>query len=153
MKMIREINDVCKEVLTILAYFNEELIEKIPDKVLKKLTELSKDSKVDFYIDSEKNLDYQNISEEGKNLIALLYCNYIANEDEKKQILKSWDENENKYQENLREKYNPNNIFQSKIGKTAENDNKDLYNNAMIVYREESIFNKIKNFIKRHLKR
>lgn len=153
MKMIREINDVCKEVLTILAYFNEELIEKIPDKVLKKLTELSKDSKVDFYIDSEKNLDYQNISEEGKNLIALLYYNYIANEDEKKQILKSWDENENKYQENLREKYNTNNIFQNKAGKTAENDNKDLYNNALIEYKKETIFNKIKNFIKKYIKR
>lgn len=36
MNEIREINDVFKEVLTILAYFNNELIEKIPDKVLKK---------------------------------------------------------------------------------------------------------------------
>ena len=144
MKMIREINDVCKEVLTILAYCNEDLIEKIPNKVFNELKELAKDSKVDFYINTEEDLKSQEISEESKDLISLLYYNYVANEDEKSQLSEIWNENENKYQEKLREKYNPDNIFQNR--------NISSSNTAMIEYKRDTIFNKIKNFIKKYIK-
>lgn len=152
MKMIREINDVCKEVLTILAYFNVELIEKIPDKVFKKLKEQAKDSKADFYIDTEKSLDEQNISEECKDLIALLYYNYVADEHEKNQLSEIWNKNENKYQEKLREKYNPDGIFQNNINEISKIENTSLANNSMIEYKKETIFDKIKKIIKNILK-
>ena len=73
MNMVQQKNDVCKEILTILAYFNEDLLEKIPDKILKELNELAADSKANFYIDLKKNLTNQNISEESKDFISLLY--------------------------------------------------------------------------------
>lgn len=118
--MIQEKNDVYKEVLTVLAYFNDELIEKIPDKILKKLNELAADSKTDFYIDTEKNLDEQNISEESKDLISLIYYDFVADKNEKNELLKIWNENENKYQEKLREIYNLDKIFQAKTEKISK---------------------------------
>lgn len=152
--MIQEKNDVCKEVLTILSYFSNELIEKIPDKFFKKLSELAADSKADFYIDTEKDLAEQNISEESKDLISLIYYSFIADKDEKNELLKIWNENENKYQENLREIYNPDNIFQSKMNETSKIENSSLSNNtAMIKYKKETIFDKIISFIKRKLKK
>lgn len=148
--MIQEKNDICKEVLTVLSCFSNDLIEKIPNKFLKKLSELAADSKADFYIDTEKNLSEQNISEESKDLISLIYYNFIADKDEKNELLKIWNENENKYQENLREIYNPDNIFQSRMNKTSKIEDTSLSNNiAMIKYKKETIFDKIISFIKK----
>lgn len=149
MKEIQEVNEIYKEVLTVLAYFDNDLIKKIPNNVFRKLTELAADSKVDFYIDTTKGLEEQNISEESKDLISLLYYNYVADENEKEELLKYWNENENKYQEELRGKYNSDKIFQNK---TPDKGNISLSNTAMIEYKKENIFNKIKNFIKNMFK-
>jgi len=150
MKEIQEINDVCKEVLAVLAYFEDDLIERIPAKVLENLSELAADSKVDFYIDPKQDLDKQDISEQSKDLISLIYHNFVADENQKDELLKLWNGNENKYQEELKEKYNLDNLFQhrKKQSKTAENTS----DTAMIEYKKETLFDKIKNFIKSILK-
>ena len=113
MEKIQEIHDVCKEVLTILGYFNNDIMGKIPSRILKKLSELAADSKLNCYIDKEKDLLEQNISEKSKDLIALLYYSYIANEKEKYEFSKIWNENEKEYQKALNKKYNLNNIFKN----------------------------------------
>lgn len=138
MEEIQEINDVCKEVLTILAYFNNDVMEKIPSRILKKLNELAADSKLDYYIDKEKNLIEQDISEKSKDLIALLYYSYIANENEKYELSKIWNENEEKYQKELNEKYNSNNIFKN-VNKQDSANKEELETNsnmALIEYKE-----------------
>lgn len=113
------------------------------------MNELAADSEADFYIDAEKSLNEQDISEESKDLISLIYYNYIADENEKREILKSWDFNEKKYQEELRKKYNPDAIFENKRKEMHKLENESTSNNAMIEYKKESIFQKIKNFIKK----
>ena len=56
MEKIQEIQDVCKEVLIILGYLNNDILEKIPSRIFKKLNELAADSKLNYYIDiSQKN--------------------------------------------------------------------------------------------------
>lgn len=152
MKKTQEINDVCKEVLMILAFFNDELIEKIPAKVLKSLNELAADSKAEIYIDKEKDLDEQNILEESKDLISLIYYNFISDENEKKELLKIWNKNENEYQERLKEKYNLDNIFQDGIKENSKVENTSVSNDAMIEYKKENIFEKIKNFMRKLVK-
>lgn len=154
MKKIQEINDVCKEVLTVLAYFNENLIEQIPNKTLQKLNEFAANSNISFYIDIEKGLNEQQISEECKDFIALLYYNYIADENEKKELSKRWNENENNFQKELYEKFNPDNIF--KKADSAKNDNIEVNENnrntALIEYKE-SFFVRLKKFIFKIFKR
>lgn len=145
-KMIQEKN-IYKEVLIILAYFDEELIKKIPDKVFENLKELAGESEEDCYINTEQDLENQDISEESKDLIALIYYDYIADEQEKKEIMKLWNENERKYQEYLREKYNADNIFKNKRQEISMTEN-----TSIIEYKKENIFYKIKNFIKKILK-
>jgi len=153
MKKIQEINDICKEVLTILAFFNENLIERIPAKVFKNLSKLAADSKLDFYIDKEKDLDEEDISEESKDLISLIYYDYIASEDEKNEIAKLWNQNEYKYQEYLKEIYNSDNLFKNK-----KIENKEVLNecNAMVKYKEnlfKKIMEKLKSMFTKKLNR
>ena len=145
MENTQEINNVCKEVITILGFFNNDVIEKIPSEILKKLNELAADSKLNYYIDKEKNLINQNISEKSKDLIALLYYSYIATQNEKDELSKIWNENENKYQEELYKIYNPNNIFK----KIENQETIDIKNNSItsLINYNESFFIKLKKFV------
>lgn len=146
--MIQEKNNVYGEVFAILSFLNEDLIDKIPDNVLKKIGNLSIDSNTNFYINKEKNLNAQDISEESKDLISLIYYTYIANENEKSELLKLWNENENKHQEKLRKEYNIDNLFQHRPKEVPTSSD-----TSMVEYKKETLFLKIKNFIKRMLKR
>lgn len=139
MIMFQEMNDVAKETLNVLDHFDSNLIEKIPIKFLDYLNELSLGSNRDVNIDLEKKLIEQDISEESKDLIALIYYSYIANEEEKKQILKLWNENEKKYVKELEEKYNPDNIFKDR--------NRNI-NNLPAQVRKRSLLDKIISFIR-----
>ncbi len=148
MEKIQEIHDVCKEVLTILGYFNNDIMGKIPSRILKKLSELAADSKLNCYIDKEKDLLEQNISEKSKDLIALLYYSYIANEKEKYEFSKIWNENEKEYQKALNKKYNLNNIFKNVDEQEFVNiEEVETNSNTALIEYEKSFFTKFKNFI------
>ena len=82
--------DVYKEALTFIAYFDKELLERLPQDMFEKLTNLAAESNADFYVDVTKTLIEQKMSEECKDLIALIYYNCIADEMEKNEILRMW---------------------------------------------------------------
>ncbi len=82
--------DISKETLTFLAFFDSNMIKRIPDYIIAKLCEQAADSKMNFYIDETKKFEEQNISEKCKDMISLIYYNYIAGEDEKKEIIEKW---------------------------------------------------------------
>jgi len=90
---MKEINDVCKETLTVLSCCDKDVIEKIPANVFKKLSELAADSNMDCYIDSQKSLAEQDISEECKNLLSIIYYTYMSDKDEKMKLINEWKEN------------------------------------------------------------
>lgn len=150
--MIQENNDIYKEVFTILSFFSDDLIDKIPSNVLETIGNLSLNSNTNFYINKEKSLKAQDISEDSKNLISLIYYTYIANENEKNEILKLWNENETRYQEELGEKYNTDNIFKknNQMQDIIQDNisNEVISDNIAMVEYKESIFKKIINKIK-----
>ena len=88
--------DVYKEVLIVLSNFNEEIVQKIPESVFSELVKLAADSKIEVNIDVNKKLEEQNISQECRDIISLIYYKYIADDDEKKEIIKIWSSNEMK---------------------------------------------------------
>lgn len=91
--MIDELENTCdvyKEVLTYIAYFDEELLDSIPTQVLQELNDKAGDSEANFYINPEEPLEKQNMSEEAKNLLSLIFYNYVADEEEKKKLMKLW---------------------------------------------------------------
>ena len=121
-------NDIAKEVVSILDYVDYELIKKIPIKFLDYLKNTAKDSSKKVDIDLNKSLLEQNISEESKDLIALIYYNYLASEEEKRKVLKTWENNEKIYQGNLENEYD-----------------KEL----PLVIKKERLLDKIINFLKK----
>ena len=140
----QEINDIAKETIYVLKNFNPTFTSKISKRILKDLEELAKTKKKEVKIDKTKSLKDQNILPETKDMIALLYYNYIALPEEKKEIIQKWNENEARYQERLRRKYNLDNVFKKE--NTKENNN-----TSMIEYKKnifQRIFEKIKEIIK-----
>lgn len=142
MEKILNVSDVSKETLTFLAFFDNKMIEKIPSYIISKLCEEAADSKLDFYIDENKSFKEQKISEKSKDLISLIYYQYIAEEDEKKEILQQWDMNEKNFIQAQKEKYNYDNLFKNK-------ETRDCV--QLIEVKKDNIFQKIKNLIKKIL--
>ena len=141
-----DFNYVSKEVLTILYYLNEELIKKIPENIIQELMMSAADCNEEIVIDFEKDLENQNVSEECKDIIGLIYYNYIANEDNKRLIKEKWGIKDNNYNKELSEKYDIDKVFEER-NKKAEAVKEE--ENALVKYKEENAFIR---FIKRLLR-
>lgn len=134
------------EILEIIKYMEPECVNKIP-KGLIEFFERQKDKNYEYHFDEEKDFSEQKISEETGGLLAMLALNYIANEENKEKIKEILIKNEEEYQKELREKYNPDNLFKDKQN-IEENEQKQL----TIIEKEpwyKKILNKIKSiFVK-----
>ena len=115
------------------------------------LRNLYKDEKLKDYIpkyDASIQIEKQNIQRETIAMIALLHLNYWCDsEEEKSKIREILNENEIKYQKELHEKYNSDNLFKNK-NKEQEVVVQEL---AMIEYKETFI-KKVINAIKKLFK-
>lgn len=139
--------DAYVEVLGILDLLDEEQKNRIPKK-LKEFFENNKNQDYQVNIDSNIPLEEQNLLHETVDILAMLKLNYwCTNEKEKEGLLNLLNENEKKYQEELRKKYNPNNLFKDKESKRVIYTNEEL----SIVKYKESIFKRIKDWLKRIL--
>ena len=108
-----KVDDIAKETLYILDYFDSNFVSKIPNKFLENLKKIAETSQITVNIDRYKGLEEQEISEDCKDLISLIYYNYVANENDKEEIFRCWNKNEEKYQNELNEKNNSNDIFKN----------------------------------------
>ena len=139
--------DAYVEVLGILDLLDEEQKNRIPKK-LKEFFENNKNQDYQVNIDSNIPLEEQNLLQETVDILAMLKLNYWCTiEKEKEGLLNLLNENEKKYQEELRKKYNPNNLFKDKESKRVIYTNEEL----SIVKYKESIFKRIKDWLKRIL--
>lgn len=133
------------EVNCLLQYLPQSYFDKLPKKLMELICDQS-DTQYNIYIDTNKSLLEQNFSDKAIALIAVLKYNYWSTDEEKQQLEKIFYENENAYQEELLEKYNPDNIFKKK--KTENIDT-----NLQIVEYKENVFiqffNKIKNLFRK----
>lgn len=99
------------ELLEILSFMDESYIKKVPKKLMA-IFEANASSEYENHINQNQPLEEQEISEKTTALIAMLTVQYWCETKEQKQeLLNLFKENEKKYQEELREKYNPDNIF------------------------------------------
>lgn len=142
-----------RQAYTEIDNFIELLDEYNKNKIPQKLREYFKKEKDREYIkiiNPDQPIKEQNLKEETLALIAMLNLQYwCEDENEKKRLKAIYSENERKYQEKLREKYNPDNLFKNKQ-KAAE---EKIEETAMVEYNEpvfKRIISKILNFL--HLK-
>lgn len=102
------ITQISCEVEEVLAHTKRELVEKIPNNVRKFFIENSKDvTEYKAKYNPDISLEEQDLLEETKGILTLFYRDYWCTEEEKLALEKILNENEQKYQEELREKYNP----------------------------------------------
>ena len=133
------------EVLETIKHMDSDLVKKIPQKLIQFFEE-HKDKNYQFKFDENIDIENQKISIEAGSILAMLMLNYIANEQEKNEINNMIAENEKKYEVELREKYNPDNLFKKKENKQEEK--VEEQHSLMVVENKpwyKKIFEKLKN--------
>ena len=136
-----EFVSIACETLCILEHCDKSFVNRIPAKILNKLKSIKSNfSTTNLIIYKDKRIEEQDISEDTKNFIALLYYNYVADAEEKKDILNIWIKNDNINNEEV----NTINLFEAKNDlNEAEKLEENLDDNTKIVVYKENIFKKL----------
>lgn len=135
------------EVDKILNLMETKYIVEIPEK-LRKMFKEKKDHNYNKEITADKPLQEQNLNKETLSILAVLnYRYWCKDENRKKELIKIYEENEKKYQAELREKYNPDDIFKRSIPETITEEK--THENLLMIETKpnEGIFKRIKNWI------
>ena len=102
------------EMYEILNILGEDFINRIPKKMYKLIDEERDKDYIPNLLQENGLLDETKISQETIALFAVLNVKYFMdNENQKHEFLNILKANEEKYQAELREKYNSDNIFQN----------------------------------------
>ncbi len=142
--------EMYSEVYSILNLLGSSYITKLP-KSLFKIIEEEKSSTYNLQYSEDQSLSEQNIKRESLSMIALFHLNYWCNSDEEKEQLKQLlKNNEEKHQAEIREKYNPDNLFKNNKQETIQEANVNSNNLAIVEYKEsilKKFINKIKSLL------
>ena len=152
-KMVKEKNFklMCSEVLEILKYCPKSDVEKLPTKMIN-LFKQNQLEGANINIDPNKTIFEQNICEETLVTMCLIYRDYWATKEEKSELDKILKEN----QEKLNELYDYSNMFKNvkteeKVSVETKKEQTEINNN--LVEYKESIFSKIKKWLRNIFKR
>ncbi len=130
------------EVDIILGQMEEEYVNKVPSE-LRKLFKEQKRMDYSPEIKADVPLADQNLMRKTIAILAMLNLNYwCEDEKEKQDLIQMYSENDKKREAELREKYNPDNLFKKKdieVEEVTENtESKEL-----IEYKKENFFKMI----------
>ncbi len=143
-----EYQNAFTEILEILTYISKEDYEKIPNHLIE-IFENNSNKTYKFKYDYKKSLEEQGCSDITKTILSLLYRDYWADDDEKRDLLLEEKKLRNKYQNELIEWYNPDDIFKKKNKMKCEI-TKEI---AIEVFQEEKWYQKIFNIVKKLFKK
>ena len=131
------------EIMEILRFLGNGYSQRVPNKV-KEYFENNSEKNYDFKITSNTDIMKQIQNPITINLLGMLRYNYWCDTaEEKQQLLNVFKKNDEEKEKQLREKYNPDNLFKNRVTKEDKIDN-----SVALVEYKESIFSKIKNWIK-----
>lgn len=131
------------EILVILSYMEQKYVGRIPKKLLELFNE---EKNKDYHpnINPNVSLAEQNLQRKTLALLAMLNLKYwCEDENEKKEMLKMYSENDKKIEAEMRERYNPDNLLKKK----------EQENIQLIEYKEQNILKRILDRIKKFLKK
>lgn len=130
------------EVDIILEQMEEEYVNKLPSE-LRKLFKEQKRMDYSPEIKADIPLADQNLMRKTIAILAMLNLNYwCEDEKEKQELIRMYSENDRKREEELREKYNPDNLFKKKdieVEEVTEN----TESTELIEYKKENFFKMI----------
>lgn len=138
------------EVIDILNYLPEKMTCKIP----KKFWEFLQKNSIEEYkpnFDYSQGLDNINLNNKTKKLLAMIYRNYMCTEEEKIEYDKILLKNEEKYQKELKKKYNADNLFKKEKveNNIVTNENEEL----QLIVIKDNIFTKLINMVKKLIRK
>ena len=137
-----EYSEAITETLDILKHTKKEDVDKISPKFIDFLNaNASKTYKPE--LDHTKNIKDMQLKHKTKAILAIVYKKYWCDSEKQEQFNRVLKENEIKREKELREKYNPDNLFKNKETKVET-----VENSVARVEYKESIFIKIKNWFK-----
>ena len=139
----KEYAEAYAEIDEILGYLPDEYVNKIPVK-LREFYKKAKDKEYVSKIDPFKTLDNQEMKHTTKVLLTIIYREYWCNEEEKAELDKILIENDQKLETEIREKYNPDNIFKKKDN-SEEIEN--IEETALVNYENKTWYKKAIDFI------
>lgn len=143
-----EYAEAAVEVLGILEHLDNIEKNKIPRKILEFL-ENNKSKTYNPNIDYTDDVKNLKLKEKTREILAGLYVDYLCPEEEKQEYINKLKKNEINYQENLKLKYNPDNLFKNR--KTDQEQEK-IINNSIIIVKNKNIFLKFINMLKKIFK-
>ena len=147
-----EYSKAIAEVLDILEHTKKEDVDKISPSFMKFLKENTSKEYIPK-LDHNKRIKDMQIQERTIGILSIINSKFWCNDKEKVKFNEKLNKNEENYQNELREKYNSDNLFKNReeIGKCIQyNKSKET---DMIEYREKSFIQKLFDRIKHLLKR
>ena len=151
--MENTVKDIYSEVYAILNMLGKEYIDKLPNDIYNIIKE-EKSTEYNPVYATTVALDKQDVKKETISIIAFLHLNYWCNEEEKIKLRELFDENEDKYQEELKQQEEQE--VEQEDEETQDDNNEIEIGKeflSMIVYKEENfaqrIFNKIRKLFSR----
>ena len=144
---------IYSEVYAILNMLGKEYINKLPKDIYNIIKE-EKSTEYNPVYETTVALDKQDVKKETISIIAFLHLNYWCNEEEKIKLRELFDENEDKYQEELKQQEEQE-VEQEDEEIQEDNNEIEIGKEflSMIVYKEENfaqrIFNKIRKLFSR----
>ena len=140
------LSEAITEILEILKNVDNDLIEKLPQK----FKDFLQDNKSETYnpeFDCMKDLKDLKLKEETKNLLGIMYMNYWSEPEERKEYVKLLNENQIKYNLEIEQKYNPDNLFKKKMSNKSVSVEEKITKDVQLIKYNESLFRKIWNKI------
>lgn len=139
--MRKEEQEAFVEVDEILKIMPVDLVSKIPMQFRQMISE---NKAKDYKPDIKEPLEEENLKEETIVILGLIYRDFLATPEEKKELLEQDSLELQKVQEELEKQYDINNVF-SKRKKQAKDEDAST---GLIVYKEQGFIKRVFNFIK-----
>ena len=142
-----EYSEAAVEVLDILNHTNKEDVARIPQSFIKFLTNISSKSyKVKF--NHEQPINGLNLKKQTKELLGFIYITWWCDKEEREKYKKLIQESNIKNEE-IKEKYNVNDIFKNKKENQEHKiiQNENVMKTSIAEYKKENIFKRVLNKI------
>lgn len=142
-----EYSEAAVEVLDILNHTNKEDVARIPQSFIKFLTNISSKSyKVKF--NHEHPINGLNLKKQTRELLGFIYITWWCDKEEREKYKKLIHESNIKNEE-IKEKYNVNDIFKNKKENQEHKiiQNENVMKTSIAEYKKENIFKRVLNKI------
>ena len=141
-----------KEVIEILKYLSEEDVKKIPEEMIN-MFEKNMDKEYKYTINKNKPFSEQIMLKETREILAILYKDYWANEKQKERINNKLKNDIMINEQEKNKNYNPNDIFKTEEKNDIQEKTEKESFNSLIEHKENKCYKRILSFIKNIFKR